>query len=344
MGVKTAFLHGSLKEEVYVCQPEGFIEVDQPCHVYNLKKFLLQNHFTKGTIDLTLFTRCYDIDTLVVHVYVDDIIFGSTNPRGSMLSKNDCEDIGKFGAKGDVGFFIDYSSTSYATRTALVALATLNLQTPSASTTTTETASTPTNSSVKALAIPNTSQDVDEHNNNIFSNKIINHNSNQKQLLIMLTITMEPRNVKEDMTDAGWMEAMQEELLQFKCLDVWELVPYPDNIKPFTLKWLFKNKLDEEQTKQVYICQPEDFIDVDQPTHVYKLKKALYGLKQAPRAWYDELSKFLLQNHFTKGTIDLNLFTRRYDIDILVLHRNVDDGGNDIFLGLQVNQSPVASS
>nr|GEW11190.1 hypothetical protein [Tanacetum cinerariifolium] len=56
----------------------------------------------------------------------------------------------------------------------------------------------------------------------------------------------------------------------------------------------------------------------------YKLKKALYGLKQAPRAWYDELSMFLLQNHFFKGTIDPTLFIRRFDNDILVVNVYVD--------------------
>nr|GEX78350.1 copia protein [Tanacetum cinerariifolium] len=158
-------------------------------------------------------------------------------------------------------------------------------------------------------------------------------------------------------------------------------VPTPDNISPLTLKWLFKNKHDKEQTvirnksrlvvrgyrqeegidfeesfapvarmkairiflayashksltvfqmdvktaflhdslkKDVYVCQPEGFIDADHPSHVYKLKKALYGLKQAPRAWYDELSKFILQNHFFKGTIDSTLFIRRFQDDILV--------------------------
>nr|GFC14612.1 hypothetical protein [Tanacetum cinerariifolium] len=84
------------------------------------------------------------------------------------------------------------------------------------------------------------------------------------------------------------------ELLQFKRLDVWVLVPAPDNISPLTLKWLFNNKHDEEQAvirnksrpvEDVYVCQPEGFIDSDHPIHVYKLKKALYGLKQAPRAW-----------------------------------------------------------
>ncbi|GKE77059.1 retrovirus-related pol polyprotein from transposon TNT 1-94, partial [Tanacetum coccineum] len=74
--------------------------------------------------------------------------------------------------------------------------------------------------------------------------------------------------------------------------------------------------------EDVYVCQPEGFIDVDHPSHVYKLKKALYGLKQAPRAWYDELLMFLLQNHFFKGTIDPTLFIRRFDDDILAWYRS----------------------
>nr|GEU70889.1 retrovirus-related Pol polyprotein from transposon TNT 1-94 [Tanacetum cinerariifolium] len=103
MDVKTAFLHGTLKEDVYVCQLEGFIDADHPSHVYKLKKalyglkqaptawynefstFLLQNHFFKGTIDPTLFIRRFDDDILVVLIYVDDIIFGSTHPSHSHI-------------------------------------------------------------------------------------------------------------------------------------------------------------------------------------------------------------------------------------------------------------------
>nr|GFC41059.1 uncharacterized mitochondrial protein AtMg00810-like [Tanacetum cinerariifolium] len=70
--------------------------------------------------------------------------------------------------------------------------------------------------------------------------------------------------------------------------------------------------------EDVHVCQPKGFINADHPSHVYKLKKALYGLKQAPRAWYDELSPFLLQYHFFKGTIDPTLFIRRFYDDILV--------------------------
>nr|GFA85331.1 hypothetical protein [Tanacetum cinerariifolium] len=83
--------------------------------------------------------------------------------------------------------------------------------------------------------------------------------------------------------------------------------------------------------EDVYVCQPEGFIDADYPSHVYKLKQALYGLKQVPRAWYDELSTFLLQNGFSKGNIDPTLFTRRFDDDILVVNQSPS--------GIFINQS-----
>nr|GEX50690.1 retrovirus-related Pol polyprotein from transposon TNT 1-94 [Tanacetum cinerariifolium] len=51
---------------------------------------------------------------------------------------------------------------------------------------------------------------------------------------------------------------------------------------------------------EVYVAQPDGFVDTDHPEKVYRLRKALYGLKQAPRAWYDELSKFLTSKGFTK--------------------------------------------
>nr|GEV05000.1 retrovirus-related Pol polyprotein from transposon TNT 1-94 [Tanacetum cinerariifolium] len=71
--------------------------------------------------------------------------------------------------------------------------------------------------------------------------------------------------------------------------------------------------------EDMYVCQHEGFIDADHPSHVYKLKKALCGLKKAPTAWYDELSKFLQQNHFNKGTIDPTMFIRRFDDNVLMV-------------------------
>ncbi|GKA98161.1 retrovirus-related pol polyprotein from transposon TNT 1-94 [Tanacetum coccineum] len=99
MNVNIAFLNGELKEEVYVSQTEGFIDPDHPTHVYRLKKalyglnqaprawyntlsrFLLGNQFSKGVVDSTLFTRKIGKHILLVQIYVDDIIFVSTNPK-----------------------------------------------------------------------------------------------------------------------------------------------------------------------------------------------------------------------------------------------------------------------
>ncbi|GKD64650.1 retrovirus-related pol polyprotein from transposon TNT 1-94, partial [Tanacetum coccineum] len=77
--------------------------------------------------------------------------------------------------------------------------------------------------------------------------------------------------------------------------------------------------------EEVFVQQPDGFVDPDFLNHVYRLKKALYGLKQAPRAWYNKLSSFLIEHHFTKGIIDPTLFTRRHGDDILLVQIYVDD-------------------
>nr|GEX06550.1 retrovirus-related Pol polyprotein from transposon TNT 1-94 [Tanacetum cinerariifolium] len=77
--------------------------------------------------------------------------------------------------------------------------------------------------------------------------------------------------------------------------------------------------LNDKLKEEVYVSQPEGFVDPDHPTHVYRLKKAMYGLKQAPRAWYNTLSRFLLDNKFSKGAVDLTLFTQKTGKHILLV-------------------------
>ncbi|GJR60826.1 retrovirus-related pol polyprotein from transposon TNT 1-94 [Tanacetum coccineum] len=106
--------------------------------------------------------------------------------------------------------------------------------------------------------------------------------------------TMELKNVKEAMTDPVWIDSMQEELLQFKRLNVWAMEAIRIFLAYVAHKSFIVFQMDVKTAflhgtlkEYVYVCQPEGFIDADHPSHVYKLKKALYGLKQAPRAWQD---------------------------------------------------------
>ena len=99
MDVKTAFLYGELGEEVYVDQPPGFIDSDHPDWVYKLDKalyglhqaprawyvtlteHLLSHGYQRGVVDQTLFVKSEDGHQLLVQVYVDDIIYGSTSDK-----------------------------------------------------------------------------------------------------------------------------------------------------------------------------------------------------------------------------------------------------------------------
>nr|GFB04247.1 retrovirus-related Pol polyprotein from transposon TNT 1-94 [Tanacetum cinerariifolium] len=119
--------------------------------------------------------------------------------------------------------------------------------------------------------------------------------------------------------------------------------------------------------EEVYVNQPDGFVDPYHLEKVYRLKKASYGLKQAPRAWYDELSNFLVSKGFSKGSNDPTLFITKHGEDILFVQIYVDDiivgstnpklskqfeklmhskfemsmmGELKFFLGIQIHQSP----
>ena len=77
--------------------------------------------------------------------------------------------------------------------------------------------------------------------------------------------------------------------------------------------------------EEVYVEQPPGFQNFKFSNHVFKLTKALYGLKQAPCAWYERLSKFLLENGFNRGKIDTTLFIKTRGKDMLLVQIYVDD-------------------
>ncbi|GKE69428.1 retrovirus-related pol polyprotein from transposon TNT 1-94, partial [Tanacetum coccineum] len=124
MDVKTAFLNGELKEEVYVSQPEGLVDPDHPTHVYRLKealydlkqarrawydtllRFLLDNKFSKGAVDPTLFTHKTGKHILLVQIYVDDIIFASTDPKACGIFSNEMSSKFQMSMMGQMSFFL----------------------------------------------------------------------------------------------------------------------------------------------------------------------------------------------------------------------------------------------
>ncbi|GKA51463.1 retrovirus-related pol polyprotein from transposon TNT 1-94 [Tanacetum coccineum] len=75
--------------------------------------------------------------------------------------------------------------------------------------------------------------------------------------------------------------------------------------------------------EEVFVRQPDGFVDPDFPNHVYRLKKALYDLKQSPKAWYDKLSSFLIEHHFTKvhqSPRGIFICQSQYTMDLLKKH------------------------
>nr|GFC35307.1 hypothetical protein [Tanacetum cinerariifolium] len=162
----------------------------------------------------------------------------------------------------------------------------------------------------------------------------------------------EPKRVHQALKDPSWIEAMQEELIQFKMQKVWILVDLPyrkraieegidyeevfalvariEAIRLFLAYASFMGfpvyQMDVKSAflygtieEEVYVCQPPGFEDPEYPDKVYKVVKALYDLHQAPRAWYETLAAYLLENGFQRGTIDQTLFIKKQQKDILLV-------------------------
>nr|GEX46465.1 hypothetical protein [Tanacetum cinerariifolium] len=192
-----------------------------------------------------------------------------------------------------------------------------------------------------SVAAASSSQNVDP--SNMHTNQL--RSDGDMCMYALLVSTMKLKNVKEAMTDPAWIDSMQEELLQFKRLDVWVLVPTPDNISPLTLKWLFKNKHDEEQTvirnKSRLVMRgyrQEEGIDFEESfTPVARMEAITIFLAYAAHKSFtvfqmDVKTAFLhgsLKEDVyvcqPEGTIDLTLFIRRFQDDILVIQVYVDD-------------------
>nr|GEV58454.1 retrovirus-related Pol polyprotein from transposon TNT 1-94 [Tanacetum cinerariifolium] len=170
-------------------------------------------------------------------------------------------------------------------------------------------------------------------------------------MFALIVSTAELKNIKEAMADLAWIEAMQEELHQLDRLQDEDQTLIRNNARLVAKGYAQKEGIDFEESftpvarleavrifiayaahksfpifqmdvktaflngplkEEVYVAQPDGFVNPNHPKKVYRLRKALYGLKQAPRAWYDELSKFLISKGFTKAKAEYVALSASY--------------------------------
>ncbi|GJY99863.1 retrovirus-related pol polyprotein from transposon TNT 1-94 [Tanacetum coccineum] len=187
-------------------------------------------------------------------------------------------------------------------------------------------------------------------------------------------IAVEPKTYKDDLTQSCWIKEMQEEINEFGLLEGGILknkarlvahgyrqeegIDFEESFAPVARLEAIKiflafaahmnmvvYQMDVKSAflngnlrEEVYVSQPDGFVDPDNPNHVYKLKKALYGLKQVPRAWYDMLSSFLISQDFSKGSVDPTLFIRKEGKELLLFKMSMM-GKISFFLGLEIFQN-----
>nr|GFB53292.1 hypothetical protein [Tanacetum cinerariifolium] len=161
-------------------------------------------------------------------------------------------------------------------------------------------------------------------------------------------ISVEPKTYKEALTQSCWIEAMQEELNEFERLEVWELVPRPNQVMVITLKWIYKVKLDKLggilKNKARLVARgyrQEERIDFEESfalvarLEAIRIFLAYTAHKNMVVYQMDVKTAFL--NDCSKGSVDPTLFIRRNGTELLLMSmmRKIS-----FFLGLQISQSP----
>ncbi|GJV90929.1 retrovirus-related pol polyprotein from transposon TNT 1-94 [Tanacetum coccineum] len=211
---------------------------------------------------------------------------------------------------------------------------------------TTRTSSSSSSTSIsKDAPSPSTSPNIKAANSPINSTSV----ETNKEVAVFDT-KAEPKNCKEAMEESCWIEAIlkwifkekldeyggvlknkarlvakgyrQKEGIDFEesftpvaHIEAIRIILAYDVHKNMVVFMAFLNGILKEE---VYVSQPEGFVNQENLNHVFRLKKALYGLKQAPRAWYGLLSKFLLSQKFVKGVFDPTFFTRKEGNDLIL--------------------------
>nr|GEZ90254.1 hypothetical protein [Tanacetum cinerariifolium] len=417
MDVKTAFLYGPLKEEVYVNQPDGFVDPYHSDKVYRLKKALYglkqaprawcnelsKFLLSKGSIDPTLFITKHKGDILLVQIYVDDIIFASTNPNLSKRFEKLMHNKFEMSMMGELKFFLGiqihqspngiFINQAKDAQEILVKHDTIHMGLWYPKDTDFELTTFSDSDHAGCLDLRKSTYGGIQF---LGGDKLVIWSSKKQDCTSMSYAEAEYVSLSACCTQVLWMrtqltdygfhfdkipmycdskaaiaiscnpvqhsrtkhidvryhfikekvekgivelffigteyhltdlftKALPVERFQYlvrrlgyaqkKVLDFEESfapVARLEAVRLFIVYATHKSftiyQMDVKKTflygplkEEVYVNQPDGFVDPYDPNKVYRLKKALYGLKQAQRAWYDELSKFLLSKGFSKG-------------------------------------------
>ncbi|KAH9698451.1 hypothetical protein KPL71_024012 [Citrus sinensis] len=145
-----------------------------------------------------------------------------------------------------------------------------------------------------------------------------------------------------------WMTAMQEEIEALHKNKIWELVLLPHGRKAIGNKWVYKIKRDGndqveryrarlvldvktaflhgELEEEIYMLQPEGFVEIGKENLVCRLNKSLYGLKHAPMCWYKRFDSFIMRLGYNRLSSDHCAYYKRFeDNDFIILLLYVDD-------------------
>ncbi|GJZ61409.1 retrovirus-related pol polyprotein from transposon TNT 1-94 [Tanacetum coccineum] len=278
MDVKSAFLNGFINEEVYVAQPPGFIDFEKPDHVYKLKKalyglkqapkawydrlkaFLIKHEYKMGMVDNTLFTKKKSSNLIIVQIYVDDIIFGSTCQDMCDKFAKIMHDEFEMSMMGELNFFLGlqikqmedgifFNQSKYIKEM----LKKFGLEDS-------KPMKTPMSSDTKLTK----GEECESVDSTKYRGMIVAQGYNQQEGI----------DYDETYAPVARLESIRI-LLAYACALDFKLFQ-------MDVKSAFLNGFINEE---VYVAQPLEFIDFEIPDHVYKLKKALYGLKQATQAF-----------------------------------------------------------
>nr|GEV48840.1 retrovirus-related Pol polyprotein from transposon TNT 1-94 [Tanacetum cinerariifolium] len=273
MDVKITFLYGTLKEEVYVNQPDGFVDPHHPDKVYHLKKVLYElKQAPRAWYDeLSNFLTVTTSNELVLlfNLVFDKLLNGTATVvlKTSAVNAVDAHDKRQ-----------QQNTTQSTTTTIAADIPPLNIQI------------TPENK-------------FDEENTVIH---------NKAHLVAKGYAQKEGIDFKESFAPVAWLEAVR---LLFAYATHKSFTVYQMDVKTTFLYGTLK--------EEVYVNQPDGFVDPHHPDKVCHLKNVLYELKQAPRAWYDELSNFL--EHVEKGIVELFFVGTEYQLADLFIKALPED-------------------